>query len=208
MTFYSSVFIRGMLISHSAWFCSFPFSSGPNIKSKELKRKEDLSLKPRSPAGAKSVTSSRFTVSPANDPHLVWCFIAWETFRAEPSWTGQWINHNNQPFTQRLFFYWRGNSKNGSRSKSWTHSRFYQRQDFVWQWLLCSCLPLFTERIHSLQLQKSLEEAAYATRGARSFVDSYAVGSCCVPANLLFFFFISLCYSPDVRGMPFLWSLI
>ncbi|XP_040022048.2 uncharacterized protein lmtk3 isoform X1 [Gasterosteus aculeatus] len=43
----------------------------PNIKSKELKRKEDLSLKPRSPAGAKSVTSSRFTVSPANDPHLV-----------------------------------------------------------------------------------------------------------------------------------------
>ncbi|KAL6109398.1 lmtk3 [Pungitius sinensis] len=43
----------------------------PSIKSKELKRKEDLSLKPRSPAGAKSVTSSRFTVSPANDPHLV-----------------------------------------------------------------------------------------------------------------------------------------
>uniref|UniRef100_UPI0037E7AD3E uncharacterized protein lmtk3 n=1 Tax=Semicossyphus pulcher TaxID=241346 RepID=UPI0037E7AD3E len=44
---------------------------GPNIKSKESKRKEDLSIKPRSPVGANQVTSSRFTVSPANDPHLV-----------------------------------------------------------------------------------------------------------------------------------------
>ncbi|TKS82149.1 Serine/threonine-protein kinase LMTK3 [Collichthys lucidus] len=44
---------------------------GPNIKSKESKRKEDLSIKPRSPVGANPVTSSRFTVSPANDPHLV-----------------------------------------------------------------------------------------------------------------------------------------
>ncbi|XP_068425068.1 uncharacterized protein lmtk3 isoform X2 [Clinocottus analis] len=43
---------------------------GPNIKSKESRRKEDFSIKPRSPAGAKAVTSSRFTVSPANDPHL------------------------------------------------------------------------------------------------------------------------------------------
>ncbi|XP_041650180.1 uncharacterized protein lmtk3 [Cheilinus undulatus] len=40
-------------------------------KSKESKRKEDLSIKPRSPVGANPVTSSRFTVSPANDPHLV-----------------------------------------------------------------------------------------------------------------------------------------
>ncbi|XP_074539691.1 uncharacterized protein lmtk3 [Halichoeres trimaculatus] len=46
-------------------------SRGPNIKSKESKRKEDLSIKPRSPVGANPVTSSRFTVSPANDPHLV-----------------------------------------------------------------------------------------------------------------------------------------
>ncbi|XP_029306990.1 uncharacterized protein lmtk3 isoform X2 [Cottoperca gobio] len=44
---------------------------GPNIKSKDSKRKEDLSIKPRSSVGAKPVTSSRFTVSPANDPHLV-----------------------------------------------------------------------------------------------------------------------------------------
>ncbi|XP_076592778.1 uncharacterized protein lmtk3 isoform X1 [Chaetodon auriga] len=44
---------------------------GPNIKNKESKRKEDLSIKPRSPVGANPVTSSRFTVSPANDPHLV-----------------------------------------------------------------------------------------------------------------------------------------
>ncbi|GLD63724.1 uncharacterized protein AKAME5_001531900, partial [Lates japonicus] len=43
---------------------------GPNIKSKESKRKEDLSIKPRSPVGANPVTSSRFTVSPADDPHL------------------------------------------------------------------------------------------------------------------------------------------
>ncbi|KAM9724223.1 uncharacterized protein lmtk3 isoform 2-T2 [Menidia menidia] len=43
---------------------------GPN-KNKESKRKEDLSIKPRSAVGASSVTSSRFTVSPANDPHLV-----------------------------------------------------------------------------------------------------------------------------------------
>ncbi|KAJ4930633.1 hypothetical protein JOQ06_024942 [Pogonophryne albipinna] len=41
-----------------------------NIKSKESKRKEDLSIKPRSSVGAKHVSSSRFTVSPANDPHL------------------------------------------------------------------------------------------------------------------------------------------
>ncbi|XP_026227628.1 uncharacterized protein si:dkey-40m6.8 isoform X2 [Anabas testudineus] len=44
---------------------------GPNIKSKEVKKKEDLSIKPRSPVGANPVTSSRFTVSPADDPHLV-----------------------------------------------------------------------------------------------------------------------------------------
>ncbi|KAK5862197.1 hypothetical protein PBY51_017620 [Eleginops maclovinus] len=41
-----------------------------NIKSKDSKRKEDLSIKPRSSVGAKQVSSSRFTVSPANDPHL------------------------------------------------------------------------------------------------------------------------------------------
>ncbi|XP_045913456.1 serine/threonine-protein kinase LMTK3-like [Micropterus dolomieu] len=44
---------------------------GQNTKSKESKRKDDLSIKPRSPVGANPVTSSRFTVSPANDPHLV-----------------------------------------------------------------------------------------------------------------------------------------
>ncbi|KAM6910301.1 uncharacterized protein lmtk3 isoform 2-T2 [Xenentodon cancila] len=43
---------------------------GPN-KNKESKRKEDLSIKPRSPVGANPGTSSRFTVSPADDPHLV-----------------------------------------------------------------------------------------------------------------------------------------
>ncbi|MEQ2264954.1 hypothetical protein XENORESO_000221, partial [Xenotaenia resolanae] len=43
---------------------------GPN-KSKESKRKEDLSIKLRSPVIGGPVTSSRFTVSPANDPHLV-----------------------------------------------------------------------------------------------------------------------------------------
>lgn len=40
-------------------------------KSKESKRKDNLSIKPRSPVGANPVTSSRFTVSPADDPHLV-----------------------------------------------------------------------------------------------------------------------------------------
>ncbi|XP_069551885.1 uncharacterized protein lmtk3 isoform X2 [Brachyistius frenatus] len=43
---------------------------GPS-KAKESRRKDDLSIKPRSPVGANPVTSSRFTVSPANDPHLV-----------------------------------------------------------------------------------------------------------------------------------------
>lgn len=51
-------------------FC-LKYSAGPNIKSKESKRKEDFSVKSRSPVGANPVTSSRFTVSPANDPHLV-----------------------------------------------------------------------------------------------------------------------------------------
>ncbi|XP_008320881.1 uncharacterized protein LOC103387854 isoform X2 [Cynoglossus semilaevis] len=44
---------------------------GPNSKSKETKRKDGLALKPRSTVGANPVTSSRFTVSPADEPHLV-----------------------------------------------------------------------------------------------------------------------------------------
>nr|XP_029544999.1 uncharacterized protein LOC115147109 isoform X3 [Oncorhynchus nerka] len=44
---------------------------GANSKGKDSKRKGDLSVKPRSPVGANPVTSSRFTVSPADDPHLV-----------------------------------------------------------------------------------------------------------------------------------------
>ncbi|XP_029959646.1 serine/threonine-protein kinase LMTK3-like [Salarias fasciatus] len=44
---------------------------GPHVKSKESRRKDDLSIKPRSPVGGGPVTSSRFTVSPADDPHLV-----------------------------------------------------------------------------------------------------------------------------------------
>lgn len=73
-------------------FCSI-FSAGPNIKSKESKRKEDFSIKLRSPVGANPVTSSRFTVSPASDPHLVWwCASLWE-----PS-------ENNQPSTRGYFF--------------------------------------------------------------------------------------------------------
>ncbi|XP_028984156.1 uncharacterized protein lmtk3 isoform X2 [Betta splendens] len=44
---------------------------GPHSKSKESKKKEDLSVKARSPVGANPVASGRFTVSPANDPHLV-----------------------------------------------------------------------------------------------------------------------------------------
>ncbi|XP_053699686.1 uncharacterized protein lmtk3 isoform X1 [Synchiropus splendidus] len=44
---------------------------GPKNKSKESKRKDESSFKARSPVGANPVTSSRFTVSPANDPHLV-----------------------------------------------------------------------------------------------------------------------------------------
>ncbi len=72
-------------------------------------------------------------------------------------------------------------------------------------------LPLFTEFIHSPRLQKSLEKAAYARRrGAWSFVKSATDltamqwESCCVPAYLLFFCFILLYYSPNVRGMHFL----
>ncbi|KAL0985182.1 hypothetical protein UPYG_G00153830 [Umbra pygmaea] len=44
---------------------------GANSKGKDSKRKGDLSIKPRSAVGANPVTSSRFTVSPADDPHLV-----------------------------------------------------------------------------------------------------------------------------------------
>ncbi|KAM6968290.1 uncharacterized protein lmtk3 [Aplochiton taeniatus] len=43
---------------------------GANSKRKDSKRKEDVSNKPRSPVGANPMTSSRFTVSPADDPHL------------------------------------------------------------------------------------------------------------------------------------------
>ncbi|KAK0139141.1 Serine/threonine-protein kinase LMTK1 [Merluccius polli] len=44
---------------------------GSSTKSKESKRKEDLPVKVRSPVGANPVMASRFTVSPANDPHMV-----------------------------------------------------------------------------------------------------------------------------------------
>ncbi|XP_071025184.1 uncharacterized protein [Oncorhynchus clarkii lewisi] len=44
---------------------------GANSKGKDSKRKGDLSVKARSPVGTNPVTSSRFTVSPADDPHLV-----------------------------------------------------------------------------------------------------------------------------------------
>ncbi|KAJ3598587.1 hypothetical protein NHX12_002093 [Muraenolepis orangiensis] len=44
---------------------------GSSTKSKEAKRKEDLPVKARSPVGANPVMASRFTVSPANDPHMV-----------------------------------------------------------------------------------------------------------------------------------------
>lgn len=105
------------------------FPSGTNTKSKEVKRKEDLSLKPRSHVGTNPVTSSRFTVSPANDPHLVWFKQHHgNRLRCNPLW----FDHNYQPFAQRLFFYWMRQLKD-SRSRSWTHSGFYQRQDFVWQ---------------------------------------------------------------------------
>lgn len=83
----------------------FCLPSGPNVKSKESKRKEDLS-KSRSPVGANPVTSSRFTVSPASDPHLVWPRMAsWNPSEQNRSRNGQWINPDDQPFTQRLFFY-------------------------------------------------------------------------------------------------------
>lgn len=107
----------------------FSFPSGTNAKSKEAKRKEDLSLKPRSHVGTNPVTSSRFTVSPANDPHLVWFRRHHgNRLRRNPLW----FDHDYQPFTQKLFFYWMRQLKD-SRSRSWTHSGFYQRQDFVWQ---------------------------------------------------------------------------
>lgn len=43
---------------------------GPNAKSKDSKKKEEYSVKHRSPMGSNAVTSSRFTVSPADDSHL------------------------------------------------------------------------------------------------------------------------------------------
>uniref|UniRef100_A0A8C6SWC1 non-specific serine/threonine protein kinase n=1 Tax=Neogobius melanostomus TaxID=47308 RepID=A0A8C6SWC1_9GOBI len=43
---------------------------GPNAKSKDSKRKEDYSVRPRKPLGKNAVSSSRFTVSPADDSHM------------------------------------------------------------------------------------------------------------------------------------------
>ncbi|XP_034030581.1 serine/threonine-protein kinase LMTK3-like isoform X2 [Thalassophryne amazonica] len=56
---------------------------GANAKSKESKRKEDLPVKPRTPVGVSPVTSSRFTVSPADDPLGVMIHVIIRTFRAE-----------------------------------------------------------------------------------------------------------------------------
>ncbi|XP_059921001.1 uncharacterized protein lmtk3 isoform X1 [Gadus macrocephalus] len=44
---------------------------GSSARSKESKRKDELPVKARSPVGANPVMASRFTVSPANDPHMV-----------------------------------------------------------------------------------------------------------------------------------------
>lgn len=45
-------------------------------------------------------------------PPGVMVHVIMGTFKTKSSWNGQWINRNNQPFTQRLFFYWIGNWKN------------------------------------------------------------------------------------------------
>lgn len=58
-------------VSHIYYMLDLFSLLGPNIKNKESKKKEDSSIKPRSPVGANPVTSSRFTVSPADDPHLM-----------------------------------------------------------------------------------------------------------------------------------------
>lgn len=155
---------------------------GPHVKSRESKRKEDFSIKPRSPVGANPVTSSRFTVSPANDPHLVWCYTAsWGPWELNPLGLASELTQQPAIHPEDIFLLNRQLKDWDSGSKSWTHSRFYQRQDFVCQSSLSSCLPLFTEFIHGLWLKKSLEKAAYARRrGAWSKIwnrfDSYAVG--------------------------------
>lgn len=131
----------------------FLFPSG-NIKSKESKRKEDLSIKPRSSVGAKHVSSSRFTVSPANDPHLAWCYVSsWEPLELNPLGLASKLTPTTSHSPRGYFFIEEATKDWSSCSQSWTHSRFYQRQDFVWQGLLCSCLPLFTE-FYSLSLWK------------------------------------------------------
>ncbi len=50
------------------FFC--PFFSG-SVSHKSSKSKDHV-VKPRSPSGVTSGSSSRFTVSPADDPHLMW----------------------------------------------------------------------------------------------------------------------------------------
>lgn len=169
----------------------FCLPSGPNVKSKESKRKEDLS-KSRSPVGANPVSSSRFTVSPASDPHLVWRRMAsWNPSEQNCSWNSQWINPNDQPFTQRLFFY-----------------RIRHLKD--WDWRLdtfqvlpatgfsmtgvVALLPLLTSFVPSFLLLKALEKCCICLEKWSLELDGYAVGALlCTSFPSLFVVLLTRC---------------
>ena len=117
------------------------------------------------------------------------------TFRAEPSRTGQWINHNNQPFDKRLFFYWIGNWKKETPVLEAGHIPGFTSNRILYDRGCCApachCLQSL---FRAFGYKKSLQKAAYAKRrGAWSFVKSETDltamqwESCCVPAYLLFY---------------------
>lgn len=197
---------------HVVLYFVFP-SNRAKHQEQRIKKERGFINQTKVACGGQSSDIIALHCQPCQRPPLgVMLHVIVGTFRAEPSWSGQWINPNNQPFTQRLFFYWIGNWKNETPVLKAGHIPGFTSNRILYdRGLLCSCLPLFTEFIHSLWLQKSLEKAAYARRrGAWSFVKSETDltamqwESCCVPAYLLFFCFILLYYSPDVRGMHFL----
>lgn len=111
--------------SHCAWFC-FCFHQGKTRRAKNQKGKMIYqSNQGRLWGPIRWHHRASLSALPTT---LTWCDVIVGTFRAEPSWTGQQINPNNQPFTQRLFFYWIGNWKNETVLKAgqipgFTHDR-------------------------------------------------------------------------------------
>lgn len=97
--------------SHRAWFCFF--LTRAKRQEQRIKTERGFINQTKVARGGQSSDIITLHCQPGQRPPLgVMLYVIVGTFKTESSWNGQWINPNNQPFVQRLFFYWIGNWKN------------------------------------------------------------------------------------------------